>query len=617
MRDVQNRVLILVGTVTLTLLLLGFQLYRLTVAESAIWASRATEQTLVPYKSHGPRGFIFDRSGRPLATSEPIEAAVLIDQDPELVERILPKLALLLAEGDKAEADRIVASVNERVAEHQRLGLQSEEIQIKSHLSTRVVTEFTERKGEFPGVALVTQSARRYPQGPIASPILGYVGRISEEDLASPTFEGYLVDSVVGKDGLERFYEQVLQGRMGTREKIVDSSMRPVGVREEVPARPGDNLYLTLDLDLQRVAEEALAKNLEQIAARGKAEHDSEVNPIRGSLVAIEVKTGAVLAMAQVPTFNPNHFVTGDEAGLAQIFQDPRQPLLNWSMVGFEPGSTYKMGVGLAGTQLGEIGLKETVHCNTTYFRDPTRKNWYPFDQGNLSLDMALAQSCNPYFYEAGYRVGIDRLADFLSHFGFGKQTGIDLPGESAGILPTQASYEAAGRWNPGNILSVAIGQGDVRVTPLQLAVYTATIANSGVRYQPYLVAEVRDSDGQLVQKREPVQVDLVEAAPEVWKEVQLGMWKGANHPLGTAYTPFVGFPVTVAAKTGSAETGREYANGLTVLYAPYDDPQIAIAVVVEGAGHGSWVAPAARAVLAQYFGIQDQGPNTRPAKAD
>ncbi len=617
MRDVQNRVLILVGTLTLALLLLGFQLYRLTVAESAIWASRATQQTLVEYPSHGPRGSIYDRSGRLLATSEPVFAAVLLDQDPELVERILPKLALLLAEGDPTEADRIVADVTRQVEEHRVQWRQSEEIVIKSRLNARVMSAFTDRKAEFPGVTLVTQSARRYPEGSLASPILGYVGAISEDDLTNPAFQGYPTDSVVGKDGLERFYEAVLQGKQGKRVKIIDSSMRPVGIREETPAQPGDSLVLALDLELQLVAEKALAEQIRVVAQRGKAENDPEVNPIRGALVALEVKTGAVLAMAQFPTFDPNYFVTGDAAGIAEILNDPGQPLLNWAMVGFEPGSTYKMGVGLAGVQLGALGLRETVHCSPTYFRDPTRKNWYPIDQGNLSLDMALAQSCNPYFYETGYRLGIDQLSGFLSQFGFGQRTGIDLPGESTGINPTKESYEKEDRWQPGNIFSVAIGQGDVRVTPLQLAVYTATIANSGVRYQPYLVSEVRDPSGQVISKHEPVQAGVVEASPEAWAEVQLGMWKGANHPLGTAYSPLKGFPITVAAKTGSAETGKSYANALTVLYAPYEDPQIAIAVVVEGGGHGSWVAPAARAVLAQYFGIQEDKAEKNPVKAD
>lgn len=604
MRDLQHRVLILLGVITVALLLLGFQLYRLTVAESAAWVSRAMNQTQRELPSHGPRGAIYDRSGRLLATSEPVFAAMLIEQDPEHVERILPQLSLLLADGDPARAERIRAEVREKVQEHVSGGRQYEDLIIKSHLSQSVVATFIERRSEFPGVTLVTQSARRYPNGTIASQVLGYVGAISAQELERPTFAGYFPDAWVGKDGLELSYEQQLQGKPGTRRKLVDPTGRPIGITQETPAEPGSNLVLTLDLELQRVAEQALIERMAWV----NAHRDEESNPIRGALVALEIKTGAVLAMASIPTFDPNLFVkyggmTTEEYNT--YINIPEAPLVNWAISGYAPGSTYKMGVGLAGVQLGELGLQETIHCSTTYERDPTRGNWYPYDQGFLALDMALAQSCNPYFYETGYRVGIDRLAAFLDQFGFGRRTGIDLPNEDRGVNPTKASY--GDRWQPGHVFSVAIGQGDVKVTPLQLAVYTATIANSGVRYQPYLVSEIRSPSGDLIERHEPVQAAVVEAAPEYWKQVQLGMRKGVTHPLGTAHLPFLGFPIPVAAKTGSAETGLGYANALTVAYAPYDDPQIAVAVIVEGGAHGSWVSPAARAVFAQYFGIQEK----------
>lgn len=613
MRDLQNRVLILLGAITVALLLLGLQLYRLTVAESALWARRAMTQTQRELPSHGPRGAIYDRSGRLLATSEPVFAAMLTEQDPGHVEQILPKLALLLAGGDPVKADQIAARVRRQVQEHVSTGRQFEDLILETHLSHEVVATFLERKAEFPGVTLVTQSARAYPNGTVASQVLGYVQPISAEDLNKPEFQGYHPDARVGKDGLELFYEKHLQGKPGIRQKQVDPTGRPVGEVQETPPEPGNNLVLTLDLDLQRVAEQALTERMAWI----KAQNDREANPIRAALVAIEVKTGAVLAMAQYPTFDPNLFVRGfdTQEEYDKAIGHPGLPLINWSLKGFAPGSTYKMGVGLAGVAQGVIGPYETVHCNTTYFRDPTRKNWYPSDQGHLALDMALAQSCNPYFYETGYRLGIDKLAAFLDQFGFGQPTGIDLPNEDRGDNPTKASY--GDDWQPGNVFSVAIGQGNVRVTPLQLAVYTATIANNGVRYKPYLVSEIRSPSGQLIEKREPVPVAKVEAPPEAWKQVQLGMWKGANHPLGTAYQPFRGFPIQVAAKTGSAETGRGYADALTVAYAPADDPKIAVAVIVEGGAHGSWTSPAARAVFAQYFGIADKKPNQPLEKTD
>lgn len=615
-RSEQSRVLILLGAVILAIALVGSQLYRLTVVESAAWVSRASSQNFKELPSHGPRGAIFDSEGRPMATSEPIYVAMLLDQDPEHVERIMPELSLLLASGDPSKAEQIRSRVHDQVMNHVETGRQFEDLVIETGLSESVVAQFVERQGEFSGVTIVTQSARRYPQGKVASSVLGYVQPISEEQLESDPFEGYYPDAVVGKDGLELFYEKVLQGKPGTRVKAIDPVGRPVGTVEETEPEPGVDMRLTMDLDLQRVAEEALLKQMDWI----RAQNDKEAEPLRASLVAIEVKTGAVLAMAQVPSYDPNFFVKAMTEGVTQEEYDenfliPGSPLINWSITGFAPGSTYKMGVGLAGVTGGAIGPYETVHCSTTYERDPTRANWYPVDQGYLDLDMALAQSCNPYFYETGYRLGIDSLAQFLSHFGFGQSTGIDLPFEDEGSNPTEASY--GDRWQPGNIFSVAIGQGDVRVSPLQLAVYTATIANRGVRYKPYLVSEIRSATGELLHKQEPEVVDVVEATDEAWAQVHLGMRQGAVHPLGTASWVFGDFPIPVAAKTGSAETGKAYSDAITVAYAPYDDPQIAVAVFVEGGAHGSWVSPPARAVFAHYFGIEDKQQLTTINKAD
>lgn len=603
MRDLQNRVLILLGTITAALLLLGLQLYRLTVAESAAWTSRAMVQTERKLPSHGPRGAIFDRSGRLLATSEPVFAAMLVQQDPKHVEEIMPKLSLLLADGNFAKASQIAANVQRQVQNHVNTGRQYEDLIIESHLPQEVVVKFLERKAEFPGVALVTQSARKYLNDSLASQVLGYVQPISEEDLEKPEFEGYHPDAKVGKDGLELAYEKYLQGKPGSRQKLVDPTGRPVGDTKEIPPEPGNNLVLTLDLELQRVGEKALVERMEWI----RSKNDPEANPIRASLVALEVKTGAVLAMAQVPTFDPNLFAKGNmtEEEYNTYINLPTAPLVNWSITGFAPGSTYKMAVGLAAVESGVIGYFDTVHCAAAYGRDPTRANWTGYDQGHLFLAQALAQSCNPYFYEMGHRLGIDQLAGYLDQLGFGQRTGIDLPYEDRGVNPTEESY--GDRWQPGNVYSVAIGQGDVKVSPLQLAAYTATIANSGKRYKPYLVSEIRDPHGALIEKREPVLLGEVQAAPESWKQVQRGMWMGANTPLGTATWAFEGFPIQVAAKTGSAETGLGYANALTVAYAPADDPQIAVAVIVEGGAHGSWVAMAARQVFAQYFGIDDK----------
>lgn len=601
MRDIPIRVTWLMGIVAAALVLTLVQLYRLTIAQSDSWRTRAQDQILREMDTNGPRGSIFDRKGRALATSEPAFAAVLLKQNPQYVEQILPKLSLLLAAGDQQKARNIADEVRRKVREHQQDLRQFEPILIDRKLSRSVVSTFLERRSEFDGVILVTESARNYPNGKLAGSLLGYVGAISAEQLTAKGFENYHGDQVVGKDGLELFYEHELQGRSGTRSVKVNLYGQPVSEPEEKPALPGDSLHLTLDLDLQRVAEEALIKQMDWIGQQ----QDPEANPIRGVLVVEEVRTGAILAMASVPTFDPNLFSGGISNDQWQaLMNNPALPMQNWALAGYAPGSTYKMGVGLAGLELGAIGPYDTIDCAAQYWNYHKPKNWTLYDQGPADVARALAISCDPFFYEMGYRMTIDPMAAFLSQFGFGQKTGIDLPGEQTGNLPTQASYGAD--WMPGQVLSVAIGQGNDLVTPLQLANYTATIANGGTRYRPFLVSEIRSAAGDLVKRNQPQVIGRINADPANMRRIQEGMRQAVTEGDGTAYSPMLGFKIETAAKTGSAETGHAWSNAFTVAYAPYENPEIAISVVIEGGAHGSWVTPAARAVMAQYFGIKE-----------
>lgn len=612
MRDVATRVTWLLGIIAALLVGMGMQLYRLSISQSVDWRTQAEQNMRRVMSVHGPRGSIYDRKGRALAVSVPAFAAVLVKQDPTYVEEILPQLSLVLAGGDPAKSQEIADFVRRRVKEHKELGRQYEPITIARKLDKAVVSTFIERRSEFAGVLLVTESARSYPGGKFAGALIGYVGAISSDQMSDPVFHRYTGDEVVGKDGLELFYERYLQGTSGERSVVVDPWGRPMSDLEETPPTPGNNLTLTLDLDLQKAAEEALIKQMNWI----KKQNDPEGNPIRGALVVQNVRTGAILAMASVPTFDPNLFVSGmTDAQWRELSANPGLPMQNWDLQGFAPGSTYKMAVGLAGLQGGALSAYEPVDCRTQYWRYHQPKNWYPLPQGPADVARALAISCDPYFYEVGHLMGIDRLAAFNAQFGFGQKTGIDLPGESAGVNPTRQTY--ADRWMPGNVLSVAIGQGDVLTTPLQLANYTATVAAGGVRYRPYLVSEVHTPAGDLVLRREPEQVGMVNAERAYWERVQAGMRLAVTSPEGTANRPFQGFPVAVAAKTGSAETGFPWANALTVAYAPYDKPEIAVSVLIEGGAHGSWVSPAARVVMAEYFGIKETLEETWINKTD
>lgn len=611
MRETSNRVTWLLLFTVLGLSVLTVQLYRLTVAQSAVWQEEAEHNRLRKLFNHGPRGSIYDRKGRPLATSEPALAAVLVEQDPDHVAKIMPRLSLLLAGGDTEKAREIDARVQRRVWENKRNWSQYEPLTIGQNLPIQVVAEFVERRSEFPGVVLVTESTRVYPQGKLAGALVGYVGRMGEKELADPAYKDYDLEEIVGKTGLELSYQEEVRGKRGVNEVVIDNVGRPVSAFQNTVPAPGHNLHLTLDLDLHRVAEEALIRQMAWIR-----EKDPKAKPIRGALVVQDVRTGAILAMASVPTYDPNLLVRGMTEQEWQALQSqPGFSMWNWAIEGFPPGSTYKMATGMAGVETGAVGLWEQIDCPPVYWRFNNPRNWDPNPQGPADLARAVALSCNPYFYESGYRTGVDRLAAFVEQFGFGHKTGVDLPGEFPGVNPTMESY--GDRWQPGTITSVAIGQGDVLVTPLQLANYTATIAAGGVRYRPYLVAEVRDASGQVLRRTEPEELGRVQAAPETWQRVQQGMRMGVSEPYGTAHLPMLGFPVAVAAKTGSAETGKGPANGLSVAYAPYDKPEIAVSVVIEGGSTGSWTTPVIRRVMAHYFGIQDQIPKVAPTYRD
>lgn len=606
-----NRVTWLTTFAAAGLLLLGGQLYRLTVVDAAYWRAQADQNTQRVLPMYGPRGAIYDGKGRALAVSEPAFAAILSNQDEEQVKEMLPKLALILANGDQVRAGELVDEIKKRYADRITAGLQYEPMVVARKLSQETVTMLIERRSELPGVSVVAESTRQYPQQKLAGALVGYVGQIDDEQLNDSNFDGYHLDEIVGKAGLEQFYEAELRGKPGKSAVLVDPSGRRVGDFNETPAVPGSNLYVTLDAELQRVAEVALSKQI----AWMKAQNNPKVKPVRGALVVQDVRTGAVLAMASIPTYDPNMMIRGMTPDEWKAMQEVPGSFFNWGIKGFAPGSTFKMATGLAGLESGVVGSYEQISCPAVYWRYGGPKNWKPYDDGPTDISRALATSCNPYFFELGHRMGIQKMHDFYAQFGFGELSGIDLPDEEPGINPTEESY--GNRWYPGQVVNVAIGQGDVLVTPLQLANYVATVAMSGVRYRPYLVSEIRSASGEILFRHQPEELPKVQASAQSWQRVQQGMRLAVTSSEGTAHQAFIGFPIPVAGKTGSAETGSGYAHALSVAYAPADNPEIAVSIVVEGGSTGSWTTPVIRRVMAKYFGLNDVIPGAVPTYRD
>jgi penicillin-binding protein 2 len=316
--------------------------------------------------------------------------------------------------------------------------------------------------------------------------------------------------------------------------------------------------------------------------------------------------------MASVPTYNPNQLINPSASEWEALQKQPGFSLYNWAITGLSPGSTFKMATGFAGLEAGTIGPGTIFPCPAVYPRYGHPSNWKPYDDGPMNVGRALTTSCNPFFWEVAYQTGIDKLNYYYDLLGFGHRTGVDLPGEDPGVNPSKASY--GDQWYDGEILNVAIGQGHVLVTPLQLANYVGAIATGGTRYQPYLVDEVRTPDGKVVMKHQPTPLPPIPAKPETWKALQQGMRQAVVTDEGTPHLPMLGFPIPTAGKTGSAQTGSAsggyyQSDATSVIYAPYDNPQVAVAVIIKGGSKGSWATPVARRVLAKYFGIDDKIP--------
>lgn len=445
-----------------------------------------------------------------------------------------------------------------------------------------------------PGLSITAGAERAY-NTTAAAHLLGRVGRMNEGEWAAYKAQGYSMDARVGKDGLERAFEAQLHGTSGLRTREYDTDGVVVGeVYTKVP-EPGKQLRLTLDLALQEKTEQVLAERIPQLGAA------------EGAAVAmLDVRDGSVLALASYPTFDPITFSDMYDS----LQSDPRQPLFNRALQGlYAPGSTYKMVTAVAGLEEGVI-TPDTQILDTgryTYYRTPQPRCWIYRQTGKThgleTVSEAITDSCNIFFYDLGRRLGIDRLDAYARKFGLGEPTGIELPGEATGVIAGPAFTASLGQtWYEGNTLSAAIGQENNSFTPLQLASYVATLVNGGTRYQVHLQSEVRSNDGrEILSQFAPNVLGQVTLQPETLAAVKEGML--AVTQSGSVAPYFSKLSVPVGAKTGSAQvTGNEHANAVFVCFAPYDNPEVCLAIVAEKGGSGSELGRIAAEILDQYF---------------
>ena len=553
------------------------------------------------------RGLIYDRNGVVMAENRPSYRL-------ELVPEQVPDMAATLAElGKLVVLDEETLRLFNKAVKNSR-GFEG--VPLRTKLSEVEVARLAQDRHRFRGVEVAAQLSRYYPLGVRASHIIGYVSRIDDEDLLGLDAVNYAGTNHIGKVGLEKRYENELHGKVGYQSIEVNAEGRALRVLDKTRPVPGKDLVLSIDMDLQTVAEDALAG-------------------YNGAVVAMVPKTGEVLVMASLPGFDLNLFVHGigyEDYNRLNTSED--RPLFNRAISGqYPPGSTIKPFMGLAGLEEHTIRPHESIFCRG-YFMLPGEarryRDWKKEGHGTINLEQAIAQSCDVYYYELANRMGIDKIQGFLQHFGFGRITGIDSVGERPGILPSREwKKRARGTvWYPGETVITGIGQGYMLTTPLQLATSTSMLATRGIAAQPHLVKSIRDVATGGQQNVVPVLTDAVHVTrPADWQQVIDGMVSVLHGPRGTARAAGLNLPFKMAGKTGTAQVfgvaqDKEYDelvvakkmrdHALFIVFAPIDDPQIAIGVIVENGGHGSSVAaPVARKIIDAW--IPKQPPVANP----
>ena len=495
-------------------------------------------------------------------------------------------------------------------------------VEFASNISETSVAIFNERNDEFPGLTISTEALRSYPSGTLASHILGYVGKINENELKEN--EGYDLNDRIGKIGIEYIFEPYLKGKDGIKQidMAVDGTITDESVVEEAVA--GSNVILTIDANLQQVTENALKNNIEKIrnGGYGKA-YDANA----GAVVVMNVKTGEILAMASYPEFEPQLFVDGisSEKYNEYISEGSNSPFLNRAISSvYAPGSTFKMVTALAALETGAITTTEKINDVGIYrySSDYQPKCWiyksYGRGHGYLNVTDAIKHSCNYFFYELGNRVGIDTLSRYAKALGLGSKTGVELLGEVSGIVSSkETSKERGETYTGGNTLQAAIGQHDNSFTPIEMAKYISIIANGGNNVDVTIIKGIMDADGNSVSNEElkefvtkrlgisketPTELDFNKKNLDAIKEGMRGVTSESG---GTAYSYFKDFNIEVGGKTGSAQTG---VAGKTIAwfvgFAPFDDPEIAVVAMIENGGSGGYNSEVARDIIAEYFGM-------------
>jgi len=595
--ELQLRMALAVGVVFVAFTAIGIRLWYLQVEHGT--DMRVVSENNRVRRVHIPaaRGIVYDRFGEILVDNHPSFDMIFVPEDARDRRLVFQNLAHYLGE-DETVLHELARAPSKRPP--------YEGIALRRDVTWETVVAVETHQLDLPGVSLSVGPKRYYPFGPLAAHLLGYVGEVGPKDVQDPT-RGYRAGDMIGKAGLEKAWEGELRGTRGGQQVEVDALGRRVRVLQEVADIPGNSIVLTLDRDLQDAAEQALGER-------------------KGSIVALDPRSGEILVMVSHPAFDPNVFARGITRGeWTALLEDPSHPLNNRAVQGmFPPGSTFKIAVAAGALEEGVLTPFTNVTCRGgTWFGGRTFRCWKKGGHGTMHLHTAIVESCDVFFYEVGQRLGVDGIAEFARRFGLGMLTGVHLEHEKAGTIPDREWKRRRFNepWYPGETLSVAIGQGYVTATPLQMANFVATVANGGTRYRPRFVKRVEAFDGTIREEIAPEIVGLADLKKSTITQLQNAMRDVVMSPRGTGKNARV-LGVTVAGKTGTAQVVRMVEQGKTadeeedrdhawfMAYAPVEAPEIAIATIVEHAegGGGAIAAPIVQEVLKRFF-TRNQGP--------
>ena len=583
----ERRINIVVYIIIISFFIFLFRLWDLQIMRGAEYQNVVERNRLRVVNIPAPRGIIYDRNNKALVRNIPSFDITVVKEDISMKTDDLSALA-----------DFIGLSLKEI---NKRLGASSitpfEPVTLKQDISFEEVSKIEAGKQDFPGLQITVVGGREYIYGHSASHLLGYLGRLSINQMRSPEFSGVSRETAIGQFGIEKVHDVILRGISGKKVIEVDavgSIVKVVRIQKPIKGR---DIKLTVDIDLQVEAEESL---------RGKA----------GAVVAIQPNTGEVLALASAPSFNPNLFVRGiDYKNWKSLVNDPRKPLLNRAIQSqYPPGSTFKIITAIAALEEGLVDKGTRVYCKGSIFFGRTFRCWKASGHGNVHLYNALVESCDVYFYEIAKQLDIDKLAQYAMGFGLGRPSGIELEGEAPGLVPTSGwkLETKKERWYRGETLNTVIGQGYLSATPIQMARLIGAVVNGGKLYEPYLLSDAGPGEPESIVEINPFHTSLI-------KKALIGVVKD-KHGTGRAAGSDI---VSIGGKTGTTqvvggvskekdipEKFRDHA--WFVAFAPEDKPSIAVAVFVEHGGHGSTsAAPIAKRIIEGYFknkGMKDRG---------